>query len=196
MGATFGIEIEGLEEVQKLTSKSRIKKVVKQSLGLAITQFHSELRTYVQNRYAKNINLDSYRIGKSSSVVTVGGNTLQGGLSYKIKYFDLSKFPFHVTLGGSGGRVHNVEVIKGRNKVSHGQYGQGGFVPIKSGVGMRFGTHGFQMFERTTSKRKPLKLIVAPSTGSMINFAIHNSPVVSRALDNLSTKIGELFVRV
>ena len=167
---------------EQFFSENKISKASAIAVGRAAKLLHSELRDAVSTTYNVD-SLDKYLINKTSSTQETGKNFVSSGLQYRQVYKDLSKVPYTFYEGNLNepkdkkGFVHVVSVKRGSPKVSHGRYKRGGFVPkYKNGSPVRLYNGGAQMFERTTNRKYPLKLVLAPSTARLAMTMYDYSP--------------------
>ena len=124
-----------------------------------------------------------------SSKVYTTETEIVGKLSYRQVYSDLSKFPYtwkwgNINSGASRkGRVHTVEVVRGKFGVIKGKGRRGGFVLLgKGGKALVRGKHGTQMVSRTSDKKYPVTLLLGPSTSMMIGWSMNNDNKVQDIL--------------
>lgn len=202
---SFAANIYGLDELlsSDIINPKRITASVKRDIGIATLELHKALVKSVYNKFTGNNNLRTQLVGKSKDVEVFGKNVIRGGLTYKIKYADLSKFGYSAEWGNihAGARrkglVHATNVTRGGGRQTiHGRSSRGGFMPrtgqrLNASVGrpMRFNGHGTQMYERTGSEKMPVRLLLGPSTSMQIHWALKNSPAVRSIVDSLENKI-------
>jgi len=203
--ASFSADIYGLDELlsSDLINPTRIVARVKKDVGIATLDLHKALVKSVYNKFTGNNNLRTQLVGKSKDVTVFGKNVIQGGLTYKIKYADLSKFGYSAEWGNINssarrkGLVHSTNITRGGGrKPIRGRTGRGGFMPrsgqkLNGSVGSpkRYTKHGTQMFERTGSGRHPLKLLLGASTAMQVRWALANDSNVKSIVNNLENKI-------
>jgi len=197
--ATTTVGIYGLKEVKDKFSKEKLKDATAKSLAIAVIQLHNSLKSAVFRRYTARNNLDKQLV-RRSSIVSFGKGIVESGLIYNVQINDLSKFPTtwywgNINPADRKGRVHTVTIIRGNKKVSHGKDQRGGFQPRDSrGKVSRIFNKGSQMFERTSSKKLPLRVLYGPNTANMINWALHNDKSVHKVIDALELNIIDNFI--
>ena len=185
------ISFVGEEEVSKFLSKD---KSFSSPIEHALTNLHTSLKKTVFSRYTANNNLDTQLIKTTLSAS-------EGVLVYKVTANDLSKFPTTWEWGNINpgaarlGRVHSVKVLKeGGWKVVYGKGHRGGFQPRgASGAATKIFRGGSQMFERTTDKRFPLRVLYGPNTANMIFWALNHTDIANKTLGSLSFEITESY---
>lgn len=209
--ANFNVAIYGLDEIKNYINPNRVNKALAMGVNKAVLSLHSALQTSVNSYYKVDKPLSSVLIGSSTSSQRQGKGFITNGLAYKDVPVDLSKFVVDYYAGNINpatkqGRVHVVEVIRGRKVVSRGKDGRGGFVP-------RYGSlanpsravllknrdlpnrpAGKLMLERRTSARYPLRVLYAPSLAAMAASRFEKDSKVKQVLDSLESTILEDFI--
>jgi len=194
--ANFYIEIKGLKELKDSLNPNRIRKEIAVGVGQAATVIHNELRSAVIRAYSSPNDINSVWVGRKATAQNLGKSVIQSNLQYRVKYSDLSKFPYtyaegNLTAGKKRtGMVHTVEIVRGRKVVVFGKSNRGGFVPRKNGRAI-LTSHGAQMFERMSDKRKPLRLLIGPSLTQKITHVYYSDPKVQIAKDKAADIIAE-----
>lgn len=200
---TYSPGIEGLEELQELLNPKNLEKKLAIATASVVWKLHSALRFEVNNRYAlkEKKSIDSVLLHKSSSSVKAGKNFLEFGLEYKDVPIDLSKFRYSWEWGNINdpvkreGRVHSVEVVRGKEKTLYGKLHFGGFVPRKgkNAEGKIYRNRfGGQMFERDEKTRLPLHVLFGPSLANQIEFIYDtNYGQVGKVKENLTQFISD-----
>ena len=184
--------IQGMEELRSSLDLERIKKDVAIGLGQAATQLHGALNFAIFTRYNSPYNLNAAWRNKSSSTREIGKNVLLRDLEYTNRRVDLSKFrPISFYEGNINsnarrtGLVHEVAVLRGKQKVIFGKSHHGGFMPRKGKTTpILFGSYGTQMFERKTRRKYPLRLLLGPSIGNMLDNVFFKDKNVKAASEN------------
>ncbi len=187
------IKIAGLDELREKFSDARRKKAVALDMVAITSTIKSSIQTSVKRKFTSRNDPNKQLIGNVKSSVQTGKNFIRTGLAYKIRYSDLSKFPYSVHLGNikspalRKGRVHTSQVTRGNKIVARGAYGrsktaEGGFVPVVNGKAKRFGKYGAQMFVRTSSRRTPLLLVLGANTAQMVLYAVKKDRLVLKAI--------------
>jgi hypothetical protein len=183
---TFIVELQGLDAFKETFNTSRIPKQVALGTGIAMKQLHSSLEHAIAARYKYGKPLSSVLVGKSASNVTFGKNVIRGGLEYKfVPIFLTEFFSPPVVMGNINpgkrkkGRVHSVEVIRGRRVTSLGTEHLGGFIPI----GKK------HMIERDGADKYPTHPLFAPSLSQMAGWVLNNDSSVQYAINNIYTLI-------
>jgi hypothetical protein len=120
----------------------------------------------------------------SSSNVTFGKNIIHGELQYRFVPVNLAQFFVPpIELGNippkagkkRKGRIHSVEVIRGRTKVVYGQERLGGFIPP--------GSH--YMIERDGAYKYPVHNLYAPSLSQMAAHIVDTDRSVMNFINNI-----------
>lgn len=209
----FKADIYGLNELKDYIDTPKMLKRVAPVIGTATLQLHGALKSSVFNSHQHPKSLDSVLVGKSTSTISFGKNVIESGLVYKYKPVDLGKFSptwewGNINAARRQGRVHSVVVRRDGRKVVHGKDHRGGFIPkkrndstvrkynYKSQELSKYNPnkYGAQMFERTTNKRFPLRLLFGPSLSQLAERAFNNGlagkdKTVQAAIDNLELTI-------
>lgn len=202
---SFKIDVLGLDQLlesDKIDSK-RITRAIKEDIGRVTLSVHAELKRAVHNKFTAQNDLDKRLIGGSTSLQTLGKNIISTGLTYSIKYNDMSKFPYHLRWGNINnnakrvGLVHAVQFTRsGEKKVIKAIQGRGGFTIREGqrehgsvGTPKLSAKHGAQMFSRISRNRMPLQLLLGPSTASMIYWALDNDSGVVGTIDSAANHI-------
>ena len=189
----FSLEIQGLKELQDSLNLNRINKEIAVGIGLASRSLVSTLRSEILNRYNISASkFDAALQGQSSSNQVTGRNIILNSIQFKDTEVNLAKFVTNVVKGNIDplpkqreGRVHSVTVKKGRQVISYGKHGFGGFIPIG---------HNF-MVERTGPGRNaPLRSMYAPSVVDMVNWTLDNNTKVQQVFETFSNNIFDNIV--
>jgi hypothetical protein len=183
---TFIVELQGLDAFKETFNTSKIPKQVALGTGKAMKQLHTSIEHAIAARYKYGKPLSSVLVGKSASNVTFGKNVIRGGLEYKfVPIFLTEFFSPPVVMGNINpgkrkkGRVHSVEVIRGRRVTSLGTEHLGGFIPI----GKK------HLIERDGADKYPTHPLFAPSLTQMAGHIINNDRSVQYAINNIYTII-------
>lgn len=183
---TFTVELQGLEAFKETFNTARISKQVAVGTGLAMKQLHSSLEHAIAVRYKYGKPLSSVLVDKSASNVTFGKNVIRGGLEYKFVPILLTTFFSPPIFMGNinprkrkKGRVHSVEVIRGKRVISHGTEHLGGFIPI----GKK------HLIERDGADKYPTHPLFAPSLSQMAGHVINSDRSVQYVINNIYTLI-------
>lgn len=198
----FRAEIYGLREIEEWGAKGKLEKSLAQGVGFAVLSLHKQLSLEVKNDYNTRDSLDKVIIGKAGSIVRSGKNFIESGLEYRTVYRDLSKFSPDWFWGNikrgqeeRPGRVHHVEVRRGKRRVVFGKRYLGGFMPRnREGIPKRIYRGGTQMFERLGRNHQPLQLLLGPSLSMMAKRTFDSNKNMKRHIDTLEALIIEKFI--
>jgi len=195
---SLSIEIDGLDDLlaEFQPGKGKATKRVAHSMSASMLELDTAIRGAVNSKFAYDKKLKLlHKSFKSSSTV------LEGTLQYKFSYLDLSKFPTTWEMGNINagarrqGRVHSTEVVRGRPKIIKGRSHHGGFLLLnKRGNPKRFGRHGTQMVERIGDSKLPLRLLLGPSTHTMVGWAFRKDPTVIGIVSKYGVEILESYL--
>lgn len=198
MPAATTISILGLEELQETLSAKKLTKNVAVGLGLGAKNLHSGIISSIKSRYnIPESAINNAWTNKGRTAKTIGENLVNLNMEYSGISRDLSKFPYSVYAGNINsnatrqGRVHKVAIKKGAEKIVHGKYRFGGFVPYSPLKGVWRGPKGATMFERTSVKAYPITPVFAPTIATMVRWALDYSPRVKEELNKLESFILE-----
>lgn len=182
--------LEGLATSTQLISK------VRKNMGQASKKLHGEIKFAIQKTYNSPYNIDSALSELASSTKITGKNVIENDLNYRYSFKDLSKYYHSRFIGNINpgakrkGWVHKVLVKRGSPKIVYGKQHRGGFIPRdSSGKAVSFGKFGSQMFERKTSRRYPVRLLLGPHLGHMIFHVLEHDPRVKKARDNMAEEV-------
>lgn len=180
----LNVELKGLNELISELQKPFASKNIGIALSKTTLDFHNQINRAVLQRYNTNISPENALLTKRPRILFENNRTVSE-IDYLSSPKDLSKYPYTFHRGNINpnakrqGDVHVTEVVKGRKKIVYGKTGRGGFVPREpSGRAKRFGRFGSQMFERTSKKRYPIRLVVGPSIGNLITNVIKAEPSI------------------
>ena len=197
----FKAEVYGLQEIEEWGAKGKLEKSLAQGVGFAVLSLHKQLALEVKNEYNTRGSLDKVLIGKAGSIVKSGKNFIEAGLEYRTVYRDLSKFSPKWYWGNINdnttrqGRVHTVEVRRGKRQIVYGKRHLGGFMPRnKSGTPKRIYRGGTQMFERLGRSKIPLQLLLGPSLSMMAKRTFDGNKNMKKHIDALESLIIEKFI--
>lgn len=197
----FRAEIYGLDEIKNYLDKGRIEKSIAQGVGFAVLSLHKQLSLEVKNEYNTRDSLDKALIGKAGSITKSGKNFIEAGLEYRTVYRDLSKFSPKWYWGNINdntvqqGRVHTVEVRRGKRQIVYGKRHLGGFMPRnREGTPKRIYRGGNQMFERLGRSKTPLRLLLGPSLSMMAKRTFESNKNMKKYVDDLESLIIEKFI--
>jgi hypothetical protein len=199
MSKATEVTIEGLSDIRQVLDPKRIDKAVALAFNATMFTLHDDIKRTLRARYEVTDNqIEAVRAGKTHSDIKSGTNVLERGLSYNYKYRGLGSFQDGWFFGNinSGkrfqGTVFRVKVSKKNPKIAYGRTGRGGFIPMSQrGALKRNKFGGFNMYERTSDKRYPLKILFAPAISQMIGYITTNEFMEKHA-NNLQKYLGDL----
>ena len=195
----MAVEIVGLEEVRKLVSTDRISKAMATAIGVTAKTLHSEIRHLVFTKYKiKQEKIDAALANKSINNVIFGKNIISSDLTYNYTPNGLGSFYSswefgNINPGKVPGTVFSVEVKRGSKKIVYGKEHRGGFIPMnQAGKLKRNKLGGYNMYERTSNRRYPLRLLFAPSVSQMVNTVIKDNEFMERQLTSFENRLKDL----
>lgn len=195
------ITIAGVDSIRDLLNPKRINKAIALEVGLASKNLHARIKSEVFTRYKiRQEKIDSALENKSVSDVTYGKNVIYSNLTYKYTPSGLGSFYTSWQFGNINpgkthqGTVFSVEVRRGSKKIVYGKGHRGGFIPMnQAGKLKRNRLGGYNMYERTSNKRYPLRLLLAPSISQMITKTIKESKTLDKELVKFEDRLKGIF---
>jgi len=188
--------IEGVNELLNTIDPVHAASSVLATMDSILTRLDRALKQSVSSKFTARNSLNLL-----AQSVHVEGNSIVGTLNYEHQYSDLSKFPTTWVMGNinSGarrqGRVHTTTVVRGKPHTIVGRSHHGGFLLLdKGGRPKKYGRHGTQMVERIGSKKLPLRLLLGPSTFTMINWSFRKDPKIAAAITNFQYSVMESYL--
>ena len=208
------VKVSGLEDVRKLLDGQRVTKELKLKVSALVTGLHSDIRKEVFTRYKiDQTKLDSALVGGSISNTTQGSNIIKSGFIYKHKPTPLAQFFSSAELGNINagasrqGLVHSVEISRGRQSIVYGREHRGGFIPVNRVATTIKGKKPIykkvltskplraNMYERKSSKARPLRLLFSPSPAQLVERVYLHSPFIQKRVDEFTKDITDLFIK-
>ena len=198
MADTFKVDISFIDKIKEKINSKRINKQFAQSVGLSVKQFHKELSHIIFTEYAHPKTLESVLVNKSANLQKFGRSSILYGLSYRVTYTDLGKYPYSTYPGNINswakreGLVHVTTVRRGNPKIVHGKKHYGGFVQPN-------GRYGNQMFERKqratwiNRKRAPIRILFGPSLANTLETTLRYNTEIESAFSRLETNLANSF---
>lgn len=193
------VSIIGLDSIKKFVDETRINKKLATAVGIAAKELHSAIRHEVFTKYkVKQEKIDSSLANKSIDNVKFGKNIISSGLTYNYTPVGLGSFYSSWQFGNINpkqhtGTVFSVEVKRGSKKIVYGKDHRGGFIPMNQAGKLkrnRFG--GYNMYERVSAKRYPLRLLFAPSISQMVN-SVMTDKLIDKQLTKFEDNIKDIF---
>lgn len=200
MANNLSISLLGLAELKEFINPNRINKEVGLAVGYATNRVHNAIKHAVFTKYKiKQEKVDSALMNKSTSDVQFGKNIIKNSLSYKYTPVGLGSFYTSWQFGNINpvpheGTMFSVEVTRGKELIVKGKDHRGGFIPMsQAGKLKRNRKGGYNMYERATNKRYPLRLLFAPSISQMVNSVIKDDVIVNKQLIQFEKDVSKIF---
>lgn len=190
-------KLEGLNNLLKILDTGRISSVLAFNVAEEVDKLHLAIRDGVKARYTTRYDLTSVRVGNRNATAERGRGYIRNGLIYQHKLIPLARYPFTIDYANNvrNGSPTYVEVVRGKKTLVKGKTRRGGFVPNSRGTPVRItknsDTGSFGFYERTSSRRYPIKKLYGLTLSQQANYIINHDASVRRRIDGIIFSISK-----